>query len=243
MTQISLSMTHIGSNIRSNLYKLLSLGFRYPTAEVFKTFQNGEFLIKLWGSISLLPHLKPMISELIEVSRRTLYDMECLTFTDFEIKLVQTFDICDSKSLCASHYEKPYREESRAYITSETNEFHKYYGLFINKYMDNHELLDHLCAELEFLSFLTSKEAQARKNEDCELLNDYIKAQKDFLECHLIQWVPKFCDSLQKASILPFYLLIARITSSFITYELELLTSILEDIGANRTEEIEFASL
>ena len=38
--------------IRSNLYKLLSIGFRYPSPESFKTFQNGEFLDELMYNIS-----------------------------------------------------------------------------------------------------------------------------------------------------------------------------------------------
>ncbi len=242
MTQTSLSVTYIGSNIRSNLYKLLSLGLRYPTPEVFKTFQNGEFLVKLWGSISLLPHLKPIITEMFEVSRRTLNDLENLTFADFEIKLVQTFDISVPELFCMP-YEGLCREEPGDDITPDISELYKYFGLSIRRHGSTHELPDRLCAELEFLSFLTFKETQARKCEDDKLLKDYITAQKDFLERHLIQWVPKYCGLLQKAFILPFYLCIARVTSMYIAYELELVTSSLEGIEANRTEEHEFASL
>lgn len=242
MTQTSLSVTCIGSNIRSNLYKLLSLGFRYPTPEVFKTFQNGEFLVKLWGSISLLPHLKPIITEMFEVNRRTLHDLEGLTFADFEAKLVQTFDIGVPELFCMS-YEGLYRKESGVDITLDISELYKNIGLTIRKHGSTHELPDQLCAELEFLCFLTFKEAQVRKSEDYVLIKAYITAQKDFLERQLIQWVPKFCNLLQKASILPFYLLIARVTSKYIAYELELVTSSLEGIEANRTEEHEFASL
>lgn len=242
MTQTSLSVTCIGSNIRSNLYKLLSSGFRYPTPEAFKTFQNGEFLVKLWGSISLLPHLKPIITEMFEVSRRTLRDLEGLTFADFEAKLAQTFDIGVPELFCMP-YEGLYRKESGADITLDISEFYRNFGLVISKHGGKHELPDHLSAELEFLSFLTFKESQVRKSKDYRLVKDYIMAQKDFLERHLIQWVPKFCDLLQKAPILPFYLVIVRVTALYITCELQLVTSSLEDIEANRIEEHEPVSL
>ena len=44
----------------------------------------------------------------------------------------------------------------------EVSEFYKHFGLNMNQEEGKRELPDHLCAELEFLHFLTFKEAQAR---------------------------------------------------------------------------------
>ncbi len=88
---------------------------------------------------------------------------------------------------------------------------------------------DHLCAELEFLHFLTFKEAQAVEDGNTELLKGYRLAQKDFLKRHLIQWVPKFHGRLQSSARFPFYTELARITSVFLAQDMELVTKNLEE--------------
>ena len=56
-------------------------------------------------------------------------------------------------------------------------------------------------------------------------------AQKDFLERHLIQWIPEFCLKLQDSASLPFYAWLAQITSRFISFEFELITANLDEFN------------
>lgn len=217
MSQALLSTVHTDSTIRSNLYKLLSFAFRYPTPEIFKTFQDGEFLAKLWNCISLLSHIKPIMVKHIEVSKRAQNHLHELTFADFKIKHIQTF---------TSELMFPiYRKEDQTIIMLDTVEYLKYFGLIMNKEDEKYRLPEHLCAVLEFLSFLTFREAESRVRKDHTLMNSYIAAQKNFLERHIVQWVPKFCNLIQDSMYLPFYQLVARTTSVFIILELELITS------------------
>jgi anaerobic sulfite reductase subunit A len=66
---------------------------------------------------------------------------------------------------------------------------------------------DHLYLELLFMSYLI----EANKYE----------IQKQFLEKHLMNWVPYYCDELLKESKTLFYREIAEITRDFLTSESE----------------------
>jgi putative dimethyl sulfoxide reductase chaperone len=229
MAQVSLSIAHIDPTVRSNLYKLLSLAFRYPTPDVFKTFQNGEFLVKLWNCISLLPHVKPIMTGYIEPSRRLQSNLEELTFIDFKARLVQTFSIHLHKPVY-SHHGELYRKDIRTAIRHDISEYFRYSGLLVDRGEGKYKLSDYLCAQLEFLCFLTLKEAEARINRDYKLITAQVMAQKDFLERHIIPWVPKFCSLLQDSISLPFYGLVARMTSIFIACEFEFVISNLRNL-------------
>ncbi|TLD42477.1 MAG: Cytoplasmic chaperone TorD [Candidatus Jettenia ecosi] len=219
-----LSTSHTESIQRSYLYKLLSLGFRYPTPETFQTFQNGEFLARLWSTISLLPHVKFLKAEHAEQGKKAQNSLGKNTFEDFVVKVIQTFDCGIPEPPCPP-YEGFYRNRSRTAVMLDITEFYKHFGLAMSKRDGKCELPDHLCAELEFLHFLAFKEAHARINEDSKFLEGYLLAQKDFLSRHPVQWIPKFYDSLCNRADIPFYNSLTRVTVTFITHELELITS------------------
>ncbi len=173
--------------VRSSLYKLLSIGFRYPTPEIFKIFQNGEFLDVMKG----------------------------MTFVDLEIQFTRTFDAGNPVPPCPP-YEGLYCGKPRSMVMLEVSEFYNCFGLRMSQEGGKREFPDHISAELEFLHFLAFKEAQAMETGDEEKHKGYLLAQKDFLERHLSRWVPEFCLRVQNSAGAPFYDLLARITSRFI---------------------------
>ncbi len=213
--------------IRSNVYKLLSRGFRYPTPEVFETFRNGKFLAELQDNIIALPYKKNPVeyAPQIEIVQD---DLAGVTFNDFEIGFIQTFDT-GAPLPPSPPYEGFYRGEPRTAVLLAVSEFYRHFGLTMSRGEGKREYPDHLCAELEFLHFLTFKEAQAIKDENPELLKGYRLAQKYFLERHLIQWVPKFHDRLESSARFPFYTGLARLISVFLEQDMELVTTNLEE--------------
>ena len=213
--------------IRSNVYKLLSRGFRYPTPEVFETFRNGEFLAELLANITALTYKKNPVEYAPQIEVVQDY-LAGVTFNDFEVGFIQTFDT-GAPLPPSPPYEGFYRGEPRTAVLLAVSEFYRHFGLVMSREEGKREHPDHLCAELEFLHFLTFKEAQAIKDENPELLKGYRLAQKDFLELHLIQWVPKFRDRLQGSARFPFYTELARITSVFLAQDMELVTINLEE--------------
>ncbi|VVB91559.1 Putative dimethyl sulfoxide reductase chaperone [uncultured archaeon] len=212
--------------IRSNVYKLLSQGFRYPTPETFKTFRNGEFLAELLANIIALPYKKNPVeyAPQIEVVQDGLAG---ITFNDFEAEFVRTFDT-GAPLPPSPPYEGFYREEPRTAVLLAVSEFYRHFGLIMSREEGKREHPDHLCAELEFLHFLAFKEAQAITDENPELLKGYRLAQKDFLGRHLVRWAPKFHDRLQSSARFPFYTELSRLTSVFLAQDMELVTANLE---------------
>lgn len=225
MSELSPSQErHAYTTARSSVYKLLSIGFHYPAPSIFEIFKNGEFLAELWDCISYLPYSEIIQAEKAELTLTAQRSMEGITSTDFEVTFVQTFDTGMPLPPCPP-YEGAYRGETRTSILLEVYEFYKYFGLQMSQREDKREFPDHLCAELEFLHFLTFKEAQATGDGNKEFLKGYVLAQKDFLERHLILWVPKFYDRLQRISRIPLYPQLARVLSLFIAQDIEWVVS------------------
>ncbi len=197
---------------RSNIYRLLSLGFRYPSYSVFKTFQSGEFSLELEENISILPHIREMEKALF---------VNNITFSEFEIKFVETFDTGSPLPPCPPY--EGFYIEPRTAVMLEISEFYRHFGLAMSQKEGKREFPDHISAELEFLHFLTFQETQAPEN-----IREYLLAQKDFLERHLLRWVPEFCNRLRNSGT-PFYVRLAHVTSVFLACEHEFVASKLRN--------------
>ena len=87
------------------------------------------------------------------------------------------------------------------------------------------ELPDHLVTELEFLHFLSFREAQAL-GEGVET-GPWCRAQRDFLRRHPGRWVPRLRGRLLEQDAMPFYRELAA-----------LLEALLEREGARLTAEL-----
>jgi TorA maturation chaperone TorD/Pyruvate/2-oxoacid:ferredoxin oxidoreductase delta subunit len=78
-------------------------------------------------------------------------------------------------------------------------------------------LPDHVSIELAFMAHLTAREAQAWNDGDCDEAQDYLARQGDFLDDHLIAWLPQFCHRILAGRPLDHYADLARETEVFVT--------------------------
>lgn len=78
---------------------------------------------------------------------------------------------------------------------------------------------DHVSVEFEFMAALARREAQAWAESDEAIAMSCVAMQKKFLEEHLIQWIPDFCEKVIQLAELPFYHAVAELTRSFIEFE------------------------
>ncbi|MEK6193249.1 MAG: molecular chaperone TorD family protein [Deltaproteobacteria bacterium] len=78
---------------------------------------------------------------------------------------------------------------------------------------------DHVSVEFEFMAALARREAQAWAESDEAIARSCVAMQKMFLEEHLIQWIPDFCENVIQLAELPFYHAVAELTRSFIEFE------------------------
>jgi putative dimethyl sulfoxide reductase chaperone len=223
-------MHHAEPIVRSSVYKLLALAFKYPTPEVFEAYRDGDFIAALWDDMSRLPHLQSLVKEEAESQHKVKKELEGVTFQDFEVGYTRTFDVGAPQPPCPP-YEGVYRQGvERTALMIEVSEFYKHFGLAMSKEDGNRELPDHLSAELEFLHFLTFKEAQAMAEDTPDLLKGYVLAQKDFLERHMVSWLPKFCEKLQSSTKTPFFRELAGTALKFVQADFDLTKSRLEEL-------------
>jgi DMSO reductase family type II enzyme chaperone len=90
--------------------------------------------------------------------------------------------------------------------------FYRSFGLTMAE--SENDLEDSLVAELEFMQFLTAKQAQA---EDGSLdKSPYLRAQKDFLERHLAAWLPSLLADAEGKLNNPFYRALVVLANRFV---------------------------
>jgi TorA maturation chaperone TorD len=89
---------------------------------------------------------------------------------------------------------------------------------------------DHIAIELEFMAYLCQKTADAVKAGDRAAAVEYLQKQKDFLEKHLLVWVPQFCKDLLESTKSDFYKGIAQITEEHLSLEGDTIAELTEAV-------------
>ena len=113
-------------------------------------------------------------------------------------------------------YESVYRVEDRilmSHYAVDVEDRMRSFGVEVSKNFK--EPPEHISVELEFLKYLYMIGE-----------NEALEEAKSFLEDHLIQWVPQFCDCVIKNSRIPFYREVCVLLKEFLDNELRDLRSI-----------------
>jgi len=118
-------------------------------------------------------------------------------------------------------YEEPYFEVLDAYK-----------ALGFKKSPKFKEPEDHLAVELEFMAKIIELAMQSLDENNLEYAKGYLKLQKEFLDTHLIRWVPQFCRRLEEASSNKFYKALAKLLHGFIKTEQQFLSFMLNELDS-----------
>ena len=89
---------------------------------------------------------------------------------------------------------------------------------------------DHIATELSFMAHLCNQALDALNNGNRKEAKKYIQAQKDFLEKHLVKWVPKLIRDIYDTGRTPFYKGVAALTGEFIEMNLSTTKDILNQL-------------
>ncbi len=81
------------------------------------------------------------------------------------------------------------------------------------------DIPDHVSVELEFLSHLSAKEAEAWQADDHQSAAAALGWQHRFVSDNLGKWVGRFCRTVEAAAETPFYAQFAKLLRSFIAGE------------------------
>lgn len=84
-----------------------------------------------------------------------------------------------------------------------------------------HGIPDHISVEMEFMKEIVAREARAWRRQDCRAAREFLRIEEEFIDRHLIRWVPAFCRKVIAGADLPFYGEIAKLTVDFLASEKE----------------------
>jgi TorA maturation chaperone TorD len=128
-----------------------------------------------------------------------------------------------------SPYESVYRDNEDALWSETTVEVKNFIESLGLEYSSNRSgLPDHIGVELEFMQRLTCQEKEAWAQEDKKQAIRCLEFEKRFVDEHLSQWVPIFCDKVKEETQVAFYGEIADLTRQFIDFDSKLIDKNLE---------------
>lgn len=128
-------------------------------------------------------------------------------------------------------YESVYTSPDRLVMQEARDEVLKIYreeGL--DRAEEFNEPEDHVAFELEFMAYLCQKTTEALKDGDKGSALGYLKKQQEFLEKHLVPWVPAFCNDVQRVARGDFYKAVAKITVGYLEMEQDLIGELVDEI-------------
>lgn len=121
-------------------------------------------------------------------------------------------------------YESVYLSESGQVFQESTivvlNEYRRF-GLSLVDWCKG-EPPDHISFELDFMRFLCAEEAEAWKAADFGKVSTLLRAEKAFLENHLLTWVPKLCQNIKVYGQLGLFKGLADLTEGWIRLDRDL---------------------
>jgi TorA maturation chaperone TorD len=88
---------------------------------------------------------------------------------------------------------------------------------------------DHIALELEFEQILCERAAQALSKGDEDRAENLLLQQRNFLEDHLLNWVPMFIADIGRFSQTDFYRGLAKLTMGFLNTDREFLQNVLDE--------------
>lgn len=138
----------------------------------------------------------------------------------------------------ASPFESVYRSSRKILMNELTMEVRKKYKEMGMQVIEKDRLPDdHIGLELEFMYYLCHKTIEAiNESKKIEYIIELVKKQQSFIEEHLIQWIPEFCNRIINNSNLVFFKEIAIFTGSFINEEKISIEQILDLLNSEKTE-------
>jgi TorA maturation chaperone TorD len=197
---------------RSNIYGMLALVYRQEmTSDLLKHVKDPQFL----GA------LKDLETEETEGIETYFQKPESELLEDLTVEYTRLFlgpgsHISPYESV---HHQREDGQWGKLWgaSTAEVKKLIESTGLTYSE--DFKGLPDHIAVELEFMQQLTLREELAWMDADVDAAVSCRQAEKNFIEEHLIRWIPDFCEKVIQQAELPFYRALAALTHSFIEFE------------------------
>lgn len=191
---------------RSQVYAFLSRAFLYPREPLLDCLTSAQGALQALGQEALASELEPL-----KAAGHSLEDRRSDYLRVYGHTLNPDFPPYETEFGCTSLYQQT---EALGDVAA----FYKSCGLEST----SEERADHIGVELEFMYFLTFKEAYAWQHHGAEKAEVCVAMQKRFLETHLGCWCPLFLRLVQRKSANAFYQVMAGVGREFVTTDVEL---------------------
>ncbi len=204
---------------RSAIYEALALGFQPPGAEMTTRLlkaENNHALAELaaiaeYPRSSSIESLKGLVHKLAENGAEG-------NLANLESAYRRLFG--HTAHAQAPPYETEYGAETlfqQPQQLADLTGFYQAFGLSVNT--NEHERVDHISCECEFMAFVTRKEAYALEQNDTDMLSEVCRAQKLFLRDHLGRFAPAFANLLLRENGGGFYGTLGMLCREFVLQE------------------------
>lgn len=188
---------------RLAVYQQLSRLFHAPNADSHAAAAAGEWPARLASDAALLP---------FQFDYGTASIPADVSLSDFEAEFLRLFEVGPGiGGPPAPLFGGCYGGGDRMKKLEDVVRFYEYFGLQASA--EDPRPPDHLATELEFMKFLTYKEAASASP---RLQASFRRAQLDFSERELARWAPAMLEAVQAQKPMPFWEWAVAITSAFV---------------------------
>ena len=204
--------------LRSRLYQLLAGAFLHPNEEFSKTVGDGSFCLEMAQLLKgIIQSKNPrLLDEWQQLAERTLSPEELLE----SYQQIFSHTISQSCPPCEMEYERTHVFQ----LTQQLADLSGFYRAFGAQLVERSgERVDHVAVQMEFMSWLTLKEAYFSQVENDEARKIIVDAQRKFFKDHLGRWAQLFLQKVLRQHPANFYRLIADSAVSFLEFEKNLL--------------------
>lgn len=203
------------ARLRQAIYRLLAALFLYPTEDRWCALVQASRLLKPERVLAAFPFFLPW-ERLLRMLANPPEEASVLQ-EEYVRLFTPGFDGCRR-----APYESAYRCEgavSAGRLCAELEREYASMGLALSE--DPHEAADHLAVELEYMAFLCGREAEAweRGAEEARVL---LGRERDFLNRHLVRWIPEFARSLREQEAAAVYRAGAAACEAFVQQDFDL---------------------
>ncbi|RLI25816.1 MAG: hypothetical protein DRO52_03490 [Candidatus Hecatellales archaeon] len=208
------------ARLRSLVYAILALLTSNPKENLAGSAKYFQGFI---GELSKLPHFS-FGEELKELLREA-----CENPLRLKVEYTRLFVTAYPTVPCPP-YESVYRSRERLTMRESTLQvlsFYRRFGLSLSEGFK--EPPDHLAAELEFMHFLTGKEAEAWKRRQNREVVEVLRAEVEFASKHLAPWLPALQACVEEKGEIDFYKIVIRLSRGFVEADLDFASTLLKN--------------
>jgi DMSO reductase family type II enzyme chaperone len=190
---------------RSKCYALLASGYSVPDEEQFRRLSGGELMAALDEQRGELPFEFDFAIEPVPAE---------FSHDDLQAEFLRLFEVGAGGPPCPLY--GGVWSADRMKSMEEVMRFYNYFGL---KLSDERRIpTDHLATELEFLHYLTFRQAASSL---AQMAASYHRAQIDFIERQPGRWVPKLKERLDGLQAAAFFTSLLDATARFLVADHE----------------------